>query len=61
MIAQVTNDVPFLDNDIVKPKIDRWLYTIVIMPFVTPMEAAICGEIELYIYNELMAGWKGLN
>ena len=38
-----------------KPELSRFIYTVVLLP-TTPSTMALCGEIELYIYNEILKG-----
>lgn len=42
-----------------KPKMAQWLYSAVINPMaVSPGDARIAGEVELYIYERLYQAWK---
>lgn len=60
LTQQLVRQLPFLNTQIIQqPRLDQFIYSIPVIPFsITPVEAMICGEIELYIYYSLYLAQK---
>jgi hypothetical protein len=53
MLANV-DQLNFFKFDTIDPVTPNWLYTCIFMPILDPYEASLAGEIELYIYHQLL-------
>lgn len=58
-VKKIALKIPFLPDIVPDPQLDKFLYTVPIMPFaLSTEEMMIAGEVEMYIYHQLYLEWK---